>query len=102
MAIGMAETAIIMNATPATTGVISRRSWASQAPTANWISDEATTRLDMRASPPSCTANTHTARKGTPGPISSTYPDPSRPYLVAWSATTAPATMRLAKSAHSR
>ena len=56
----------------------------------------------MRANPPSCTASTQTARKGTPGPISSTYPEPRRPYLVAWSATTAPATMRPAKSAHSR
>ena len=66
---GMAVTAIIMNATPATTGVMIRRNCASQAAVANCTSELATTRLDMSASPPASAASTATARNWTLGPV---------------------------------
>ena len=70
-AMGMAEAAIIMKETPATTGVMTRRSCTSHAATANMTSDATTTRLDITARPPSFTASTQAANRGTPGPIMS-------------------------------
>ena len=91
-----------MKATPDTTGVMIRRSWASQNARANWTREAATIRLDITGSPPSDTASTQTARNGAPGPIRSMYPGPSRPSLVAWRAATAPPIIRDAKTAHER
>ena len=101
-AMGMAETAITMKATPDTTGVMIRRSWASQNASANWTREATTIRLDITGSPPSVTARTQTAMKGVPGPIRSMYPDPKRPSLVACRAVTVPPIIRDAKTAHDR
>ena len=101
-AMGMAETAITMKATPDTTGVIIRRSWASQNARANWTREAAIIKLDITGSPPSSTASTQTAMKGAAGPIRSMCPDPSRPSLVACKTVTAPPTTREANTTHAR
>ena len=101
-AMGMADTAITMKATPETTGVMIRRSWANQNAMANWTRDAPTMRLDITDSPLSVPTNTQTAIKGAPGPMKSMYPDPRRPSRVAWRAVTAPPTARDAKTAHDR
>ena len=94
IAIGIARTAMIMNATPETTGVIRRRICASRAAIANCTSDEAITRLDIIAKPPCSTASTQAARNGTPDPIRSVWPGPKRPILDACRAVARPATIR--------
>ena len=101
-AMGMAATAITMNATPDTTGVMTRRSLASQKDKANWTRDAAITRLDITGNPPSVTARTQTGRNGEPEPISIMYPGPRRPALMAWWAVASPPIRRDAKTAHER
>ena len=98
MAIGMADSEIIMNATPATIGVISRRNCASPAARASCSNDEVTAKLAASAGPPASTARMHGTMKGMPEPHSRRYPGPRRD---AWSAVRTPATINAPTTAHS-
>ncbi len=78
---GMTVAAISIITVPETTGVNMRRSSDSRAASANWNSDDTTTRLAMVAGPPFASATAHTAMKAPDVPITSTLsgPDQSNP-----------------------
>ena len=59
-----------------------------------------TTRLAMVAGPPLARAATHTAMNAPDVPMMSTWPDPTRPTRMAWSAVVRPLTMSAAKTPH--
>ena len=97
---GMTVAAISMITVPETTGVNIRRSTDSRAASANWNSDDTTTRLAIVAGPPSTRAATQTAMNAPDVPIISTWPDPNRPTRTAWRIVVAPLTSSAAKTAH--
>ena len=68
--IGMMVTEISMMTVPATAGVISRRNKARRSESANWNSDESTTRVASIAGPPSARAVTETAMNAPEVPMS--------------------------------
>ena len=70
--IGITVTAISMITVPATVGVSILRSRDSRAASANWNSEEMTTRVASSAGPPYARAATHTAMNAPEVPISST------------------------------
>ena len=70
--IGITVTAISMITVPATVGVSILRSRDSRAASANWNSEEMTTRVASIAGPPLARAATQTAMNAPEVPISST------------------------------
>ncbi len=66
---GNTLTASSMTTVPPTVGVISRRKNDSRAENRNWMSDEATTRVPTRDSPPTATATVDTPMNAPDVPI---------------------------------
>ena len=96
---GMTVAAISMMTVPETTGVNIRRSSESRAASANWNSDDTTTRLAIVEGPPSVSAATHTAMNAPDVPMMSTYPEPMRPTRTACRTVVTPLTSSAAKTA---
>ena len=99
---GMTVAAISMITVPETTGVNIRRSSESLAASANWNSDDTTTRLAIVDGPPLTRAATQTAMNAPDVPMISTCPVPTRPTRTAWSTVVAPLTTSAAKTAHDK
>ena len=100
--IGMSVTGISMITVPHTVGVRMRRSSASRVASANWNSAEMTTSVARSPAPPSSSAVTLTAMKAADVPISSTWPEPTRPTRTACSAVVTPLMTSAANAAHDR
>ena len=67
--IGITVTGISMMTVPATVGVRTRRNSERRAESANWKSEEMTTKVASIAGPPSASAAMHTAMKAPEVPI---------------------------------
>ncbi len=81
--IGIRVTGISMITVPHTVGVRIRRSSDNCAESPNWNRADTVTSVASRPGPPSASAVTQTAMKAAEVPISSTWPEPTRPTRTA-------------------
>ena len=100
--IGISVTGISMITVPQTVGVRIRRRSDRRVESPNWNSAESVTSVASRPGPPSTRAVTQTAMNAADVPISSTWPEPTRPTRTACSTVVTPLIARAAKVAHDR
>ena len=100
--IGMRVTGISMITVPHTVGVRTRRSSDNLADRPNWNRAERVTRVASSPGPPSTRAVTQTAMNAAEVPMSSTWPEPTRPTRTAWRIVVIPLMASAANAAHER
>ena len=100
--IGMRVTGMSMITVPHTVGVKIRRSSDSRVASANWNSEEMTMSVERSPGPPFSSAVTLTAMKAADVPISSTWPEPTRPTRTACSTVVTPLITSAANTAQDR